>query len=216
LHGVDFKQLGWFEVTRAIKDEKGDEKNATTFFNFVSGQPETFHNGIDRPRMSLVLARPLQGRWHQIRKHLNGLSHPILGDTTHGASKVNREWKEKRNMPGERVCLHLARLQLPPTTAVPEGIDLSCPIQDDMMEMLRVYAPDLLEQSRDILQREGILIEPNTEYEIGRFTVPEELMYAGVQVSDDVEILAQGEHFVVGGFVGYCHSYVFSAYHTLI
>lgn len=100
LHGVDFKQLGWFEETRAIKDESGQEKNATTWFNFVAGQPEASDDGIDRPRMSLVLARPKQGRWHQIRKHLNGLSHPILGDTTHGASKVNREWKERRNMPG--------------------------------------------------------------------------------------------------------------------
>jgi tRNA pseudouridine65 synthase len=81
--GEDFKEKGWFEVSRPIKDEGGEEKEATTMFNFVAGQPETCEDGVDRPRMSLVLARPKQGRWHQIRRHLNGLSHPILGDTTH-------------------------------------------------------------------------------------------------------------------------------------
>lgn len=83
LRGEDFKEKGWFEVSRPIKDESGEEKNATTLFNFVAGQPETCENGVDRPRISLVLARPKEGRWHQIRRHLNGLSHPILGDTTH-------------------------------------------------------------------------------------------------------------------------------------
>ena len=181
MHGVDFKQ----------------EKNATTWFNFVAGQPEKSENGINQPRMSIVLARPMQGRWHQIRKHLNGLSHPILGDTTHGASKVNREWKEKRNMPGERVCLHLARLQLPPTEAVPDGIDVSCPLHSDMLEMLRVYAPIVLEESLVVLRNEGILLEPKENYSVGRYTTPEELLHTGVKDDGGVEILAQGENFVV-------------------
>ena len=37
---------------------------------------------------------PQTGRWHQIRKHLNGLSHPILGDA-HGDSRVNHWWREE-------------------------------------------------------------------------------------------------------------------------
>ncbi|KAL3786494.1 hypothetical protein HJC23_010660 [Cyclotella cryptica] len=197
LRGVDLKELGWFEETRAIKDERGEEKNATTWFNFVAGQPETGDNGIDRPRMSLVLARPKQGRWHQIRKHLNGLSHPILGDTTHGASKVNREWKEKRNMPGERICLHLARLQLPPTEAAPEGIDVPCPVYEDMLTLLRNFAPDVLEKSLDVLQKEGILLDSEKTYEIGRYTVTEEWMHAGIEDDGSVEILSQGENFVI-------------------
>ena len=84
LREEDFKEKGWFEFSKPIKDENGEVKNATTLFNFVAGQPETCEDGVDRPRISLVLARPKQGRWHQIRKHLqSGLSHPILGDTTH-------------------------------------------------------------------------------------------------------------------------------------
>ena len=189
--------MDWFEVTRAIKDENGEKKNATTWFKFVAGQPEIAENGLDQPRMSVVLARPISGRWHQIRKHLNGISHPILGDTTHGATKVNREWKEKRNMPGERVCLHLARLQLPPTTAVPQGIDVSCPIQNDMLDMLRVYAPNVLEQSLDTFRREGILIESSRKYEVGKYTIPEVLHQSKSVDVEDVQILAQGDHFII-------------------
>jgi Pseudouridylate synthases, 23S RNA-specific len=197
LRGVDMKQKGWFEVSRPIKDEDGVEKDATTLFNFVAGQPETNENGIDRPRMSLVLARPKQGRWHQIRRHLNGLSHPILGDTTHGASKVNREWKEKRNLPGERICLHMARLQLPPNDVVPHGIDVSCPLLNDMLNMLRIYAPDVLESARPVLEREGILIEPVAEYEVGRYNIPDVVLEKRKSGDLDVDILAQGDHFVV-------------------
>mmetsp|Transcript_13431 Transcript_13431/g.25220 ORF Transcript_13431/g.25220 Transcript_13431/m.25220 type:complete len:497 (+) Transcript_13431:48-1538(+) len=198
LKGEDMKQKGWFEVSRPIKDEDGVEKDATTLFYFVAGQPETNENGIDRPRMSIVLARPKQGRWHQIRRHLNGLSHPILGDTTHGASKVNREWKEKRNLPGERLCLHMARLQLPPNDAVPEGIDVSCPILEDMLNMLHVYAPDVLESARPVLEREGIILEPTFEYEVGRYTIPKTYSQEDLTNFDlDVEVLDQGEHYVV-------------------
>lgn len=198
LGGEDLKQKGWFEVSRPIKDEDGVEKDATTLFYFVAGQPETNENGIDRPRMSLVLARPKQGRWHQIRRHLNGLSHPILGDSTHGASKVNREWKEKRNLPGERLCLHMARLQLPSNEAVPQGIDVSCPLLEDMLNMLHVYAPDVLEAARPILQREGIIVVPATDYEVGRYNIPQEYDLKEESSNDlDVEILDQGEHFVV-------------------
>ncbi|EJK60413.1 hypothetical protein THAOC_19242, partial [Thalassiosira oceanica] len=87
LRGENLVERGWFEVSRPIKDDVGETKDATTLFNFVAGQAEA---GPDRPRMSLVLAKPKEGRFHQIRKHLAGLSHPILGDNAHGHSKTNR------------------------------------------------------------------------------------------------------------------------------
>lgn len=41
-------------------------------------------------RYSLVEAKPLTGRKHQIRRHLRHINHPIIGDITHGNSKHNR------------------------------------------------------------------------------------------------------------------------------
>ena len=204
LRGEDFKKKGWFEVSRPIKDESGVEKDATTLFNFIAGQPESSDdNGvITRPRMSIVLARPMQGRWHQIRRHLNGISHPILGDTTHGHSKTNRAWKETRNLPGERICLHLARMQIPPNDEIPNGLDVSCPLMDDMLEMLRVYAPDVLENAQPKLKEEGVLLDADREYEVGQYTIPEELLEVQLKnqmLNDDgkAEILLRGSNFVV-------------------
>ncbi len=41
-------------------------------------------------RLTLLAVQPLTGRWHQIRRHLNRVAHPILGDTTHGDNTQNR------------------------------------------------------------------------------------------------------------------------------
>lgn len=198
LCGEDLTKKGWFEVDRPIKDDNGELKEASTYFHFVAGQAES---GLDRPRICLVLARPKQGRWHQIRRHLNGLSHPIIGDSTHGVSKVNREWRVERNMPGERIALHLGRIQLVPTENFPEGIDVSAPLLEDMLDMLRVYAPDVLERSLPTLEKEGILVDITDEpqYEVGRWTIPDVLLQPKLVLDDDgdVDILEEGKHYVV-------------------
>jgi tRNA pseudouridine65 synthase len=154
LHGQDLKQQGWFRIDRPIANEAKKLNEAATWFRFVAGQGN--QNGeLDRPRASLVLARPETGRWHQVRRHLNGLSHPILGDSTHGISRINREWK-KLGMPPERTCLHLARMQLGPTNLIPSGIDVSCPLAPDMLKMLQEHLPNVLKEAEPILREEGI------------------------------------------------------------
>lgn len=45
-------------------------------------------------RYSLVEARPATGRHHQIRRHFAGISHPLVGDTTHGQGPHNRLFRE--------------------------------------------------------------------------------------------------------------------------
>lgn len=149
----DFRQKGWFNIDRPIKDENGIENSANTAFRFVAG----VNRADDGVRASLVLARPSTGRWHQIRRHLNGLSHPILGDSTHGNSRTNREWRS-RGLPGERICLHLARMQLPPTSFIPSGLDVRSPIADDMMMLLRDHLPEVLLEAQSELKDEGIML----------------------------------------------------------
>ncbi|KAI2493842.1 RNA pseudouridylate synthase [Fragilaria crotonensis] len=159
LRGDDLKTKGWFVVDRPIKNEKGKLHNATTYFRFVAGQDNDSGQN-DKARASLVLARPVTGRWHQVRRHLNGLSHPILGDSTHGNSQINREWREGRGLPAERICLHLLKLSLPPTEYTPNGIDVECPLPDDMMTLLRTQLPDVLRDADTILKEEGLTLQP--------------------------------------------------------
>jgi tRNA pseudouridine65 synthase len=158
LRGRDFKEEDWFAVDRPIKNERGKVHAATTAFRFVAGQHSSNGGKPERARASLVLARPDSGRWHQVRKHLNCLSHPILGDTSHGDNKVNKEWREKRGLPPERIYLHLGRLQLSPTDVCPMGIDVTCPLAPDMMLLLQNELPAVLAKARPILEEEGIIL----------------------------------------------------------
>jgi len=41
-------------------------------------------------RYALVELEPLSGRWHQLRRHMKHISHPIIGDATHGKGRHNR------------------------------------------------------------------------------------------------------------------------------
>ncbi|KAG7364539.1 pseudouridine synthase [Nitzschia inconspicua] len=164
LKGRNFRKEGWFRVDRPIKDELGTLKNATSYFRFIAGQDNANGTLVDRPRASLVLARIETGRWHQIRKHLNGLSHPIIGDSSHGNSKTNREWRERWGLIPERTCLHLLHLQLPSTEACPQGISVTSSVAPDIMHMLQNhFLPDVLEEALTSLREEGLSLESSQE-----------------------------------------------------
>lgn len=60
-------------------------------------------------RCSLVWGEPLTGRRHQLRRHLKHLSHPILGDATHGKGAVNRWWASQWGL--QRLWLHAQSLR---------------------------------------------------------------------------------------------------------
>ncbi len=61
-------------------------------------------------RYSHVVVKPETGRFHQIRKHMGHIRHPIIGDRPHGCNKQNRLWKEKFQM--DSMMLHACRLEL--------------------------------------------------------------------------------------------------------
>ena len=59
-------------------------------------------------RYSLVKLRPNTGRFHQLRKHMAHIFHPIIGDRPHGCNKQNRLWKHEFLM--ENMMLHASTL----------------------------------------------------------------------------------------------------------
>ncbi len=81
---------------------------------------------IDRypqSRFSLVEARPLTGRRHQIRRHLSRRGYPIIGDAKHGKGIYNRYFGTTLECP--RLLLAAVGLEFPH----PNGgwLILSCP-----------------------------------------------------------------------------------------
>jgi tRNA pseudouridine65 synthase len=80
--------------------------------------PEPSDNRHPATRASLVLAQPLTGRRHQIRRHLKHISHPIIGDATHGKGPLNRWWAQRLGL--QRLWLHAQQLTVPhPATGQP-------------------------------------------------------------------------------------------------
>ncbi len=45
-------------------------------------------------RYALVELEPLTGRWHQLRRHMKHIAHPIIGDATHGKGRHNRLFQD--------------------------------------------------------------------------------------------------------------------------
>lgn len=80
----------------AVKDERGVAQSAQTTFHCLGvAEVEGPVGKYATARYSLVQALPHTGRYHQIRRHLVHLRHPILGDSVHGDGKQNRFFRER-------------------------------------------------------------------------------------------------------------------------
>lgn len=67
--------------------------------------------GFAGTRGALLELTPHQGRRHQIRRHCKHISHPLLGDATHGKGPLNRAFAE--HIGRQRLWLHAVWLRLP-------------------------------------------------------------------------------------------------------
>lgn len=74
---------------------------------------------------TLVEARPITGRTHQIRVHAKYAGHSIAGDSKYGDEDFTREIRE---LGGKRLFLHSAHLRVP----MPDGsvLELDAPVDD--------------------------------------------------------------------------------------
>jgi tRNA pseudouridine65 synthase len=78
-------------------------------------------SGFETSRFSLLEIRPEYGRWHQIRRHLNCLGHPIIGDHRHGDHRWNQMFYQRTGI--YRMLLTAMRLDFRhPTTHEPVSI----------------------------------------------------------------------------------------------
>ena len=133
-------ESGWIDhALRADPDpyagrpEFGEAKPARTYYQrLASHEIDVEIERYPQSRYSLVLAEPLTGRPHQIRRHMKHISHPIIGDAKHGRGRHNRYFAQSLNCP--RLLLHATQLRFThPKTA--ERIVLNCPV-DGVYEQL--------------------------------------------------------------------------------
>lgn len=103
-------------VQTPMKDPRGRLKEAETTVAVIGRSKQ--------PRASLMLAWPVTGRFHQVRRHLRDLDHPILGDRKHGDNRASNQWKDQ--LP--RLALHCHRIRIDS-----EQIDICAPLSGDFL-----------------------------------------------------------------------------------
>jgi 23S rRNA pseudouridine1911/1915/1917 synthase len=82
--------------------------------------------------LSLVLAKPISGRTHQIRVHLKGLNSPILGDEIYGNKRINKALNVERQL------LHAYKLNLiHPITKEP--LSFCAPLPSDISQFITIF-----------------------------------------------------------------------------
>jgi tRNA pseudouridine65 synthase len=108
------------KIDRPLVSDKGRGRPATDP-HAVPQEAETHYRTLEKfeagfstgrhktTRCSLVEASPRTGRYHQIRRHLNGISHPVIGDADHGDTKCNRAFQEYAGV--TRLMLAAIRIQ---------------------------------------------------------------------------------------------------------
>jgi tRNA pseudouridine65 synthase len=91
------------------KSKSQDSQASETHFSVLK------YSELDYPasrypttRYSLVILSPRTGRRHQLRRHLAGINHPIIGDTSHGDSRHNISFRERNGF--VRLFLHASKL----------------------------------------------------------------------------------------------------------
>lgn len=85
-------------------------------------------------RISLVEAYPRTGRFHQVRRHLKHLNHPVLGDANYGDNKFNRGVRERHGL--ARLGLHCWKVQLAhPVTGA--RLELVADLPEDLTAPMR-------------------------------------------------------------------------------
>ena len=75
------------------------------------------------------------GRMHQIRRHLAGIGHPLLGDDKYGDFSLNKKLHKILGL--KNLLLHASRLVIPPLPEfIPGGLDISAPLPDYFSSMI--------------------------------------------------------------------------------
>jgi len=99
------------EVDYAIPcDEGGHKVDARTVIERIA-TVLIAASTLREAHYSLVRAWPETGRFHQVRRHLKHLGHPVVGDANYGRSEHNRLCRACFGL--SRLALHAARISLP-------------------------------------------------------------------------------------------------------
>lgn len=144
--GLDKRYLcvvrGWMDgsgmIERPMRQAPGKpEREAATKWRNLATAEAPWSDGIfPTSRYSLTECELITGRYHQVRRHLAWISHPILGDIPHGDNPRNRIWREHTGLEGLMLRAHRLSF-LHPVTG--ERISITAPPDERFLEAARIF-----------------------------------------------------------------------------
>ena len=91
---------GEINLNHPLTNDDGKTQEAETLFRCIkTTEIEIPFGKHSTSRYSLIEAFPKTGRMHQIRKHLDHLRHPIIGDRPWGCNKQNKLFLKRVLLP---------------------------------------------------------------------------------------------------------------------
>jgi tRNA pseudouridine65 synthase len=176
---------GWpaeveFTVEHALDGGPGKPQKKpaiTRFRRLETGELAQPAAGFDTSRYALLEAEPQTGRFRQIRRHLKHLSHHLIGDTSHGDGRRNRDF---RALGVHRMLLHAWRLEfVHPRSG--ENLTAEAPLDAAWQRALGLFG------WRDPAAASGHAVEVAAEDAIdGRGQVQHQLVEVGAVVGEGI------------------------------
>ena len=122
-------------VDHPVMNERKNKLEAVSKFKLLESSEIPLPFGKhSTSRYSIVEARPITGKYHQLRQHLKHLKHPIIGDRPHGCNKQNKLFLEKWNM--TTTMLHAESLVFKNPFSL-DSLCIQAPISQQMKEMIQ-------------------------------------------------------------------------------
>jgi len=105
---------GWLdelgEIDKPLSGSRNKTRDALTRYRrLATAELPVAVPPHETARYSLAEIEPKTGRTHQIRRHLNHISHPIIGDVNHGDRRHNRLFRARFGC--HRLLLHAVSLE---------------------------------------------------------------------------------------------------------
>ena len=125
---------GQGEIDHPLEYEGKTQEALTQYLVIRQYEIDVPSGGFQTSRYSLVELRPHSGRFHQLRKHMAHIRHPIIGDRPHGCNKQNRIWKEQFKL--SEMFLHAASLSI--QVADKERIEIEATFSQAFQQALAV------------------------------------------------------------------------------
>jgi tRNA pseudouridine65 synthase len=135
---------GWFKEKDSVidldleLDSTGKLVKCKTLYKVLAEieLPFQVNSQFNSTRYSYLEVKPITGRWHQIRRHMNRVAHPILGDREHGDSHHNRFFRDQLAIDG--LCLSAVNLKLKhPATEL--EISFQTPVKEKWQNLRKIF-----------------------------------------------------------------------------